>query len=127
MLTDSERSRIEQILLQERERARDSMTELEEEGREMHQNAGELTNYHFHPADEGTQTEQQEKMFLLAQQQGRRQEEIDDALRRLRDAPDEFGTCERCGQPIGMARLEVVPEGRFCADCQRIVEGDSPA
>lgn len=127
MLTDSERNRIEQLLLQERARTQDSMTEMEEEGREMHENAGELTNYHFHPADEGTQTQEQEKLFLLAQQQGRRQEEIDDALRRLREDPEGFGRCERCGQPIGMARLEVVPEGRFCADCQRIAEGGSPA
>jgi RNA polymerase-binding transcription factor DksA len=26
-----------------------------------------------------------------------------------------------------MARLEAIPTARFCADCQRIVEGEAPA
>lgn len=122
MLTEAERSRIESLLLRERERAREAMAEMEGEGRGLN-DTGDLSNYPLHPADEGTDTQEQEKAFLLAETQGRRQEQIDDALRRLREEPEQFGVCERCGKSISMARLEVVPEGRFCADCQRLVEG----
>ena len=28
-----------------------------------------------------------------------------------------FGVCERCGQPIAMARLEAMPAARLCMNC----------
>ena len=28
-----------------------------------------------------------------------------------------YGTCERCGEPIAEARLEAMPEARFCISC----------
>lgn len=44
--------------------------------------------------------------------------EIDRALRKLRDDPDEFGVCEDCGDDIPEKRLTVMPFARFCAECQ---------
>ena len=44
--------------------------------------------------------------------------EIDRALRKLRDEPDEFGVCEDCGDDIPEKRLGVMPFARFCAECQ---------
>lgn len=41
--------------------------------------------------------------------------EIDAALARLDDGS--YGTCERCGGPIGDARLEARPEARTCISC----------
>ena len=55
-------------------------------------------------------------------QEGERLYRIDEALRRLYADPEAFGVCARCGKPIGMARLDVVPETTLCADCQRAVE-----
>ncbi len=43
---------------------------------------------------------------------------IDKALRKLRDAPDEFGVCEDCGDDIADKRLEVMPWASLCAECQ---------
>jgi DnaK suppressor protein len=43
---------------------------------------------------------------------------IDRALRKLRDAPDEFGQCEDCGEDIVARRLEVVPWAALCIECQ---------
>lgn len=122
MLTEAERAHIEDILLRERERVTDSMTQKEEEVQGALTDTGELTLYDQHPADVGTETYQQEQDMMLAQQLSRRQEEIDEALRRLRTEPERFGVCERCGKPIGMARLEVIPEARFCAECQELLE-----
>ncbi|OFW77631.1 MAG: hypothetical protein A2Z48_12895 [Actinobacteria bacterium RBG_19FT_COMBO_70_19] len=32
---------------------------------------------------------------------------------------DTYGTCERCGQPIGLERLEALPWAILCIDCKR--------
>jgi RNA polymerase-binding transcription factor len=40
----------------------------------------------------------------------------DAALARLDDGS--YGLCATCGGPIGRARLEVMPEARWCVSCQ---------
>ncbi|KLO62416.1 DNA-binding protein [Dermacoccus sp. PE3] len=49
-------------------------------------------------------------------QEGREQlREIEAALRRLDDGA--YGTCARCGGPIGDARLEARPTATLCIGC----------
>jgi DnaK suppressor protein len=43
---------------------------------------------------------------------------IDRTLRKLRDAPDDVGTCEDCGDEIAPRRLEVMPWAALCTECQ---------
>lgn len=45
---------------------------------------------------------------------------LDEALRQSQKG--QYGICERCGQPIDPARLEILPETTFCTECKRIVE-----
>lgn len=40
------------------------------------------------------------------------------ALARLAEDPDDFGSCQDCGDEIPMARLEAMPFAEFCVDCQ---------
>jgi DnaK suppressor protein len=49
-------------------------------------------------------------------------QQIERALRKLRDEPDEFGVCEDCGDDIPEKRLEVMPWAAFCAECQTAVD-----
>jgi RNA polymerase-binding transcription factor DksA len=37
------------------------------------------------------------------------------ALRRLKEGV--YGVCASCGEPIAMARLELVPHAAFCIEC----------
>jgi RNA polymerase-binding transcription factor len=30
-----------------------------------------------------------------------------------------YGTCERCGNPIGPERLEAIPYARLCVSCKQ--------
>ncbi|MFI2651640.1 TraR/DksA family transcriptional regulator [Micromonospora fulviviridis] len=39
------------------------------------------------------------------------------ALRRMSEGT--YGACERCGQDIPRARLEILPSARFCVPCQQ--------
>lgn len=121
MLTEKNLKNVEQVLLRERERVREAMQGVEAEGRGLN-DTGDLTHYPLHPADEGTDTQEKEKAFLLAEQEGNRLYQIDDALRRLHEDPESFGTCGRCGEEIQAARLEVIPESAYCAACQRALE-----
>ena len=88
---------------------------------------GDLTNYPFHMADQGTDTIEQEKNFLLASQTGRLLLHIDEALRRLYRSPETFGRCESCGQVIAYERLDALPYARTCAACKKREESAPPA
>ena len=88
---------------------------------------GDLTNYPFHMADQGTDTIEQEKNFLLASQTGRLLLHIDEALRRLYRSPETFGRCESCGQMIAYERLDALPYARTCAACKKREESAPPA
>lgn len=48
---------------------------------------------------------------------------VDAALRRLEDGS--YGTCERCGKPIGAERLEAIPSAAYCVTCQAEVEREA--
>jgi DnaK suppressor protein len=129
-MNDRDREKIRERLLAERGARLEKLADLDERYKErLELGDDELTNYPLHPADEGTDTMEQEKEFLLASQDGRQLMEIDRALRTLYQEPEEFGSCERCGQEIAMERLELVPWARLCADCQRAAEegGGEPA
>ena len=47
---------------------------------------------------------------------------IQAALKRLDEAPDDFGQCAECGDPIGK-RLEVMPYVELCVECQHAHDG----
>ena len=44
--------------------------------------------------------------------------QIDRALAKLVDSPDEFGLCEECEEEIGQRRLTLVPWATLCVACQ---------
>src|SRR5438093_1456571 len=66
---------------------------------------GDLSSYSFHMADQGTDAMEREKQFLFASQEGRYLWHVNEALRRRYTAPERFGRCEQCGDPIGFDGL----------------------
>ena len=46
--------------------------------------------------------------------------EVEAALRRMDEGG--YGGCHRCGRPISLPRLRVMPQSRRCADCHRAEE-----
>jgi DnaK suppressor protein len=45
------------------------------------------------------------------------EEKLQRALAKLEEGS--YGRCDRCGRPIGPARLEAAPESVLCIDCAR--------
>src|SRR5512138_3383836 len=72
-------------------------------------------------ADEDAQA-LSEMLQVLASQRNRGQKDllaqVERALRKLDTAPDDFGLCEECEEPIAARRLELVPYARLCPGCQ---------
>lgn len=116
-----QRAKIEKRLLHERKKVLKALAQFDDRFGDVEQD-GDLTNYPLHMADEGTDTMEQEKEFLLASQEGRRLYRIDDALRTLYKQPKRFGRCELCGGEIAFERLEILPWTTVCAECQRTRE-----
>jgi DnaK suppressor protein len=72
-------------------------------------------------ADEDAQA-LSEMLQVLASQRNRGQAEllgkIDRALRKLADAPDDYGLCEECEEEIAAKRLALLPWAPLCPACQ---------
>lgn len=115
-LTEEQRRHLEARLHEERERAV-AVIRRYEEGRGSNPMAdGDLSNYPFHLADQGTDNFDQELMTQLAERASRELEEIDAALQRLYETPERFGLSETTGEPIPFARLDLVPWARTDAE-----------
>ena len=116
-LTTAQRTHLERRLQDERARAlrllnRD-ITENEEST--QRDEAGDLSQVPFHPADLGTDTMDDELEASNDTRISRELAEIDAALERLYQRPNEFGVCENTGRDIPFERLDLIPWARTCA------------
>ena len=117
-----ETERFQTALLDERKRIQDAIEylhretpgSLEDETEEM---IGSQDN---HLGDSATGTLDREIDYTLEGHSGQVLAQIDAALKRLDDGT--YGTCVRCGRPIGEERLEARPWASLCIDCQREAE-----
>lgn len=113
----SDRKKIEERLLEERQTVAKSLERMDEDTRIGTEDDGELTQYDQHPADDGTDTMEQEKALMLLGRESDQLAEIDEALRRLYKEPETFGKCENCDRDIAVERLEIIPWARLCKEC----------
>ncbi len=68
-------------------------------------------------ADVGTKTFEREHEFYLAQNSRDLMHQSQHALDRIADGT--YGTCERCGNPIGKMRLQAFPRATLCVSCKQ--------
>jgi len=114
-LTPTQRKHLEARLLEERTRVVDALARHDRGTREtLQQESGDLSAFHVHMADQGTDTADQELDAVNAARETTELAEIDAALERLYKRPDEYGRCERSGKPIPFERLDLVPWARTC-------------
>lgn len=124
-MKEAQRKHLEERLLEERRSTDRALQRSDEATRISTEEDGDLTTYKQHPADEGTDTMEQEKALLLLSAEGQRLTIIDEALRRLYKEPETFGKCVECGNEISMERLELVPWTTLCRDHQENQETGS--
>jgi RNA polymerase-binding transcription factor DksA len=112
-------SHLEKRLLEERARVMKELGYYDESfNSSLQASDGDLSSYSFHMADQGTDAMEREKAFLFASQEGRYLWHVNQALRRLYQAPAKFGKCEHCGEDITFERLDALPHARLCIKCK---------
>lgn len=113
-LTKKELLRLEQLLLKEKQRIL-RQSNFTNEVMDTPRATGDLSSHRTHIADQGTENYQREFASQLKSIESEALREIDEALNRI--ATGTYGLCEECGEPIPLARLEVVPYARLCIKC----------
>ncbi len=113
-LTQKDLLRLEQALLKEKEKIL-RQGNFTRQVMDTPNATGDLSSHRTHIADQGTENFQREFASQLRSIESQTLREIDEALNRL--ASGTYGICESCGEPIPLARLEVVPYTRFCMKC----------
>src|SRR2546427_3482050 len=104
-LTGTQRKHLEARLLEERTRVVDALARYNRATRDTVQQE---------PGDRGTDTADQERDVVNAARETAELAEIDAALERLYQRPEQYGRCERSGKPIPFERLDLVPWARTC-------------
>lgn len=86
----------------------------------MSDSIGELSLYDNNPADVGSELFERSKDFALRENAKLRIRAIDKALARI--AAGTYGSCELCGAPVPLERLDAVPSTTTCYRCRREAE-----
>ncbi len=108
--------RFRELLLDERRRVTEAIEYLHAE------NAGSMDEEipETGMADTATVTVDRELDYSLEENSAHVLREIEAALGRIDNGT--FGTCARCGKPIGEERLEAMPYVTLCIECKRLEE-----
>jgi RNA polymerase-binding transcription factor DksA len=118
-VTKDQLKHLEGRLLEERARVMKELGYYDESFNATLQSSdGDLSSYSYHMADQGTDAMEREKQFLMASKEGRYLWHLNEALRRLYNAPDQFGKCHQCGIEIDFERLDALPHARLCISCK---------
>jgi RNA polymerase-binding transcription factor len=104
-LTPTQRKHLEARLLEERARVVDALASYERATRDA---------VPLEPGDQQTDTADQERDVVNAARETAELAEIEAALERFYQRPEQYGRCERTGKPIPFQRLDLVPWARTC-------------
>lgn len=116
-----DRRRLESLLLRELARSRHALDELRDEARHAFDaDEGGTSAAPFVVTDRTVESAEQEVALSLATHEASAVDSLRDALRHLRDDPTTFGLCDRRGRQIPFARLELVPDARYCMRCSQV-------
>jgi RNA polymerase-binding transcription factor DksA len=113
-LTDAERAALRELVTVERARAQRRLSSLERTFDEMI-DAADLEPPDDEHDPEGTTAYERAQITSLAAEARTRLIQLDRALTEIDD--EGYGTCRRCGRPIGWPRLQAQPGTTRCIRC----------
>jgi DnaK suppressor protein len=125
-LNKKQLAHLEKRLMDERARALKALGLFDQMAkRDRESGDSDLSAYTDHMADQGTEAMEREKAAMFATKEGRYLYRLEEALRRMYDDPESFGTCHTCGSPVGFERLDALPHARYCIECKLKEEGEA--
>ena len=91
--------------------------EMRSIGVDQDEENGSLGN---HIADDGSNVAEAERIVTVSEDMQLILTQVNTALERMNEGT--YGTCQRCGTPIGEERLEAFPYVAYCIECQSLIE-----
>lgn len=119
-LDETQRATLRELLSAERARARQRLSSLERTFDEM-VDAADLEPPDDEHDPEGTTAYERAQVSSLAGEARVQLARLDRALTGIDD--QDYGACERCGQPIGWPRLQALPGTVVCVRCAAARDG----
>ena len=118
MLGPKELKYFRELILKRRQEILSQLDDVEERLRDStpKESSGDLSAYSVHMPDQGSDCLEREMGFYLATREDKYVKHLDEALQRIDDGT--FGVCRTCGEVIGKARLEAVPNATECIGCK---------
>ena len=113
-MAEEERS-VREVLVAERERARERVAALEREFAGLAEAASAAGTDDEHDPEGATLAFERQHAAALLDAARDQMAAIDVALTRLEQG--RYGRCDRCGQPIGAERLAARPAAATCIQC----------
>lgn len=83
---------------------------------DMQDRSGDSSKFPTHPADLGTDVNDEEVDASIATRQTAELVLIDDAIDRMTRTPELYGICENTGEDIPFERLDIIPWARTTVD-----------
>ena len=123
-MNEKQRAELERRLQEDREKALRAIRRVEDR-KDPEQGGGrrEESRFHTHMADQGSDSEEREREFMIAAMESDQVARIDEALQLLISDPERFEKCESCGEEIAWERFELLPWTRLCSRCAAQNEG----
>jgi DnaK suppressor protein len=109
-------AQITAVLEAERDRLAHEIADLERDSSTNLSDTSGENNYRDHMADQGTATFGKEMDMTLEGNARELYEAVLGALARVQAGT--YGTCVRCGVPIGFERLLAMPAAELCIECK---------
>ncbi|MDQ7819815.1 MAG: TraR/DksA C4-type zinc finger protein [Armatimonadota bacterium] len=121
-LTRAQIAELRELLEQERDRLLEELEAMEEHTPEVEEQVGMDVGggYDEDLADVASNTFEREKTIALESSVQATLAQVEEALRRMEAGT--YGICERCGNPIDFARLQVLPYATLCINCKELEE-----
>jgi DnaK suppressor protein len=105
------------LLLGERKRLREELTEMEEHQLKTEEKpVADVSGYDDDLVDVATETFEREKELALESSVQGILEMVEQALQKIHDGT--YGVCEGCAKPIDGRRLRAIPYARLCIKCK---------
>ena len=120
MTVELDLERYRRALEGERDRLRHAREAVHHEGSLLEETGDLAIGSGDHIADSASETYMRELDGGLEENADHLIDEIEAALARIEDGT--YGTCTRCGRPIGAERLDAVPYATLCIEDKRALE-----
>ncbi|MCA1831456.1 MAG: TraR/DksA family transcriptional regulator [Actinomycetota bacterium] len=110
----TEQARFRELLNEQRDALR---RQLEDMGADPEDPNIESMDFDFGFADSAQSTAERNKVLAVIERLREGLHDVELALDKLDKGT--YGLCERCGEPIGLERLEALPAARLCLSCKQ--------